>query len=286
MNYRIERVELGSPWQNHIAEVVSEAFESSDPEETFRDLRLTTETHGKRKSAYFAAIEGDQLIGFNAFIAHDLSYRGTPVQAFQSCWTATSSAHRGKKVFQNIILHAHEELSAAGADFIIGWPNPSSEPIFCYKLNYKREESVKRNVPGLFAERFFGLAEPGASGIQQNDKQLIELKAHRYGENIFVVQQDDGILWGLLRHRGQVPYFALGGIHWTRENGARSLARMMRKKLPFVAYWQIVSEARNSLNPAIGAFSISTTNPFIWFRLSESAPDASFDFFAGIRDVY
>lgn len=289
--YSIQRVDLESAWQEQIGKLVAEAFGSSQsPQECLEAIRLTTETDGAAKSAYFAAIEGENVIGFNAFIAHELVFHDEPLLAFQSCWTATSSAHRGKRVFQNIILRAHDALAEEGASFMIGWPNLNSEPLFVHKLKYHREGSVKRNIPGPLAEWFIGEAAMSTRGISQNDEQLIALKVRKYGDKLFIVREDCGVLWGVLTLKatkfGRLPYFSLGGVHWDRPCTARSLVRAMRKKLPPVAYWQIVSEARNSLNPALGKFFPSSTNPLIWYPLKSSAPNAPFDFFAGMRDVY
>ena len=287
-SYRIDRIDLDSGWREQVAAVVSDAF-SMTPAEAIAAISLTTATSGSQPSAYFAAVENDEVIGFNAFIAHDLRFEDRSVLAFQSCWTATSSAHRGKKVFQNIILEAHRVLAAEGASYVIGWPNPSSEPLFVNKLGYCREASVKRNIPGLFAEWFFLSTGLVAQGITQNDEQLIELKSRRHADKLHVVREGNSILWGVVRVKstklGQIPYFAVGGIRWSTEGKARRLAKAMRKQLPFVAFWQIISEHRNSINPAIGAFSPSSTNPMIWYPLRADA-QGPFDFFAGIRDVY
>lgn len=289
MSYRIEPVDLTSRWRPQIGEVVASAF-GGEAECVLRDVEQTTTVPGSSASRYFAAIEDDELIGFNAFIAHHLGHADRPVLAFQSCWTATSPHHRGKKVFQNIILGAHEELRKEGASLIIGWPNPISEPLFVHKLGYRRETSVKRNLPGPLAPYFFGQAPLRPSGIRQNDRELIALKRRRHGERLLVEEDEGGLIWGVLRERdtrfGKIKMFDVGGLDFNQAGAGKRLASRLRRRMPLVAFWQIVSERRNSLNSAVGGFVDSTTNPFIWFPLDERAEAFSFDFFAGIRDVY
>lgn len=287
--YRIERLDIDSKWREQIGSVVSDAF-GGDPGTALERVALTTLTRGERASAFFGAIEGNELIGFNAFISHDLWMSGEKLAAFQSCWTATSSAHRGKRVFQNIILEAHCALAFEGADFVIGWPNPNSEPLFVHKLGYRREGSVKRNVPGLLVPKVFGHPASRPMGIAQNDDQLINLKRRIHGDRLFVEGEGPDVLWGVLRSRqikfGSVPYFEVGGVRWSEPGAGRLLARNIQRQLPSVAYWQIVSERRNTINTSIGKFVESPTNPLIWFPLKDGLPEGPFDFFAGIRDVF
>ena len=288
--YQIEPLDLNSVWRDQIGKVVSEAFHNDSAAQTLERIEKTTATHGARPSIYFGAIEGGELIGFNAFIRHELELAGNPIIAYQSCWTATSSAHRGKRVFQNIILEAHRALALEGGHFVIGWPNPSSEPLFVHKLGYRREGSVKRNIFGPMAEHFFGDLEARAGGINQNDAQLIDLKRGLHGDRLIVEGDGQDLLWGVIRSRptrlGPIPYFEVGGLRWSKPSGAKLLASGMRGRLPLVAYWQIISERRNTINPAIGKFQESSTNPLIWYPLSTNVSDGPFDFFGGIRDVY
>ncbi|MFN6933554.1 MAG: GNAT family N-acetyltransferase [Tsuneonella sp.] len=287
-NYRIERVELDSSWRKQIGQVVGGAF-GIDPEQTLEAIRRTTATEGPHEAAYFAAYDGDALMGFNAFIAHELVGDAKSLLAYQSCWTATNPAHRGKKVFQNIILEAHRVLASEGAAYVIGWPNANSEPIFVHKLGYRRENSVKRNIFGPTADRAFRFPPKRSSGLRPIDEQLIEIKRRTYGDQLYVCDQGDDLMWGVVKSRatrlGALPYFALGGLRWSGGSSPYQLAKAMKRRLPFVAFWQLISEERNSLNEAIGGFAPSATNPLIWFPLVDGA-EGPFDFFGGIRDVF
>lgn len=290
MSYEVRPVALGGDWDQKISDVVSSCFDFTPPQ-VIPQLKATTTAPGHDGSVYMGAFEGDELIGFNAFIAHHLHWNDRPFLAFQSCWTATSPAHRGKRVFQNIIATAHDHLRSLGGQVMIGWPNPNSEPLFVNKLHYRREASVKRQFPAIMAHRFVGTAPMPAGGVRQNDAELMAMKRQVYGDRL-VIQEDgpEDIAWGVRRERatplGKIAYFDLGGIHWSRPGGARTLVRGLSDKLRGVAYWQIVSEVRNAINPVLGHFRAAETNPFIWFPLVDEAEMPSYDFFNGIRDVF
>lgn len=290
-NYRIERLDLDSEWRDQIGRVVGEAFALGSPASDVVDrISATTSSRIDQGSVYFGAIENNELIGFNAFIAHELELQGSPMLAFQSEWSATHIAHRGKRVFQSLIREAHRELALEGAAFVVGWPNHLSEPLLVNKLGYRRESSVKRNIPGLGVEHFFGSLAAQPTGISQNDAQLIRIKRAIYGEKLLVEGDGEDLLWGVLKSRptrlGAMPYFKVGGMHWSKPGGAKDLARRMRKRLPRVAYWQIISEARNSMNPAIGNFVPAPIAPLVWFALDGESSKGPFDFFAGIRGFF
>lgn len=289
MTYRIEEVSIDAPYSVQVGEVVAEAFEGVDSALSLAAIRRTTLVDGAPPSRYFAAIENDELIGFNAFIAHRLSLNAAPILCYQSCWTATSPRHRGKRIFQTLITYAQDQFRSEGAAAVIGWPNSNSEPLFIHKLGYRRCQSVQRKLPGISPASFVSSASTVPTGIDQNDAELIALKRRVHGALLFDHRDDTGIIWGVVRKRSVagIPfrYFDLGGVRWGAGGSARQLIGALSHKLPLVAYWQIVSEEGNSMVSSLGGFSSSMTNPFIWNPLQSGAPD-QFDFFGGIRDVF
>src|SRR5258708_5558658 len=95
---------LDASWASQVSGVVSSAF--GRPFTAERIVESTfTETFPQR-SVFVAAIERNEVIGFNAFMCHSVVHRGSVLEAYQSCWSAVSPEHRGKKVFVNIIREA------------------------------------------------------------------------------------------------------------------------------------------------------------------------------------
>lgn len=288
MTYRVEEVSIDGPYSDQIGQVVAEAF-GGQSADGLAAIKRTTVIDGPATSRYFAAIKSDELIGFNAFIAHGLSLDSAAMPCYQSCWTATSPRHRGKRIFQTIINAAQEELRNEGAAAVIGWPNANSEPLFIHKLGYRRSQSLQRKLPSVRPGRFVALTSPPAIGIDQNDDQLIALKRRTHGDALYIHRDESGIIWGVTRKRKWrgigIPYFDLGGIRWKSGGSARLLIGELERKLPLVAYWQIVGEKSNSMVASLGGFSASATNPFIWNPLWPDLPE-NYDFFGGIRDVF
>jgi hypothetical protein len=241
---------------------------------------------------------GDEIIGFNAFISHDLVLNGEMVNCYQSCFTATSNQHRGKKIFQNLILTAHEILRARGAGFIFGFPNDSSYPLFTKKLGYKEIASVKWNMLNIlgyrsqwFEKNSESLSTLNRNAILQNDRQLIELKRVVYGRELLSVNFQGSIAWGLRRstiRRGiHIPYLDLGGVELAEPSHLRPLLDCLRNEAGFVTYVQAVSTNGSSFNRLLRKVQRSETNCMIVYDLNIiTSKEVCFNFFKGVWDVY
>ena len=94
MDYTVEEIDIRDAANlSQIRSLLSETFGADVSE---NKLELSTTTNSPKPSLYVAAIHDDEVIGFNAFISHDMVADGQPINCYQSCWTATSPAHRGK----------------------------------------------------------------------------------------------------------------------------------------------------------------------------------------------
>ena len=108
MEYSIAPVDINDKdLQPGVNRLLTETFGIEEPADK---LQKHTRTNSLSESLYLAAIQDDEIIGFNAFISHDLFLNVSLINCYQSCWTATSNAHRGKKIFQNLINAAKEIL--------------------------------------------------------------------------------------------------------------------------------------------------------------------------------
>src|SRR5262245_60328242 len=128
MGYEIREIDIrNTDDQEEIVRLVDESYNRKINE---TDVLLNTflERSGP-KSIYLGAFSGEQLVGFNAFLAHRLIFKGRWVDAYQSCWTCTSPAFRGQRIFFNIMEKAKELLKHRNAAFLFGFPNENSYPI-------------------------------------------------------------------------------------------------------------------------------------------------------------
>lgn len=295
MDYTVREVSLESPGvTEQVVEVLREAFGVS----FIQQVSDNTRTAGSQPSLYLAAVRGDQLIGFNAFISHDLILDGKIINCYQSCWTATSAAHRGKKIFQNLILTAHDILRARGAGFVFGFPNEASYPLFTKKLAYREIPSLKWQMPNvpLLSRRWLSpkslpIGELKRSAILQNDRELISLKRQEAPDDVLVAEEEGSLAWGIRRSRmfRGVPltYLDIGGIELAAASNLSPLLHSLRRQAGLVAYIQIVSTQGNRYNSFFRRVRPSTSNCLIIQDLNlNTTSGISFNFFNGVRDVF
>ena len=261
-------------------------------------VRRNTTTNSSQPSLYFVAMMGDEVIGFNAFISHELIHNEKKISCYQVCWTATSSKHRGMKVFQNQLLAAHKILKAQGAAFVFAFPNKESLPLFTKKIGYFEVSSLKwqmLNLPGLkrlwYEPNPLSIESLKKDAIQQNDLQLIELKRQELGNRLIVVDFDGSVGWGVRRvsfRKGfSVPYLDIGGMDLLSSGHLPFVIERLLKECGFIAYVQIVTTQCNSFNKLLRRVESSTSEPLIVFNFEENTNYRfSFNFFTGIRDVY
>ena len=300
MDYIVREVDLNDPAiRPGVDSVLADAFGSDSTAGGFCDhVQKVTCTKGSHSSLHLAAMIGTEVVGYNAFISHDLIYEGRVINCYQSCFTATSSQHRGKKIFQNLILAAHDILGARGAAFVFGFPNDNSYPLFTKKLQYRELPSTKiqmLNIP-LYRRTFFRKSHPTLEvleqhAILQNDKQLIELKRLKYGSELLTSDFEGSTAWGLRRsivRRGiKVPYLDLGGLTLTNADHLVPLLRQLRKHAGWVAYMQVVTIAGSTYNRLFQKVQKAETNCLIVYDLNMKTDEGvTFNFFNGVRDVY
>ena len=297
MTYEIREVTLADAnIAAGVSSVVGSAFGSGIV--PIESILRNTRTNSANPSVYLAALLDNEVIGFNAFISHELLLNNKIVVGYQSCWTATSSEHRGKKIFQNLILAAHEILKERGGAFIFGFPNDNSYPLFTKKLNYREIPSLKwqmLNLPGLRG-RWYN-AHPNSieyikqDAILQNDHQLVDLKCKEFGDKLVKLEFEGSLAWGVRRisvRKGiPVPYFDIGGVDLVCSAHFSELMNLLQRKTEFAAYFQLVTVANNSYNGLLRRVEPSSSNCLIIYDLNlDTTKGIRFNFFTGIRDVF
>ena len=301
MDYVIREVSiLDSHAWHGVSRVLNDAFGQSTLSDTVLVdiVHRNTTTNSLNPSLYLAAMIGDEVIGFNAFISHELIRNGKKLSCYQVCWTATSSQHRGMKVFQNQLLAAHQILRNRGAAFVFAFPNKESLPLFTKKIGYHEIPSLKwqmLNLPGLrrlwYEPNPISIVRLKEDAIQQNDQQLIELKRQELGDRLVVVDFEGSVGWGVRRvgfRKGfSVPYLDIGGIDLASSEHLPIVMDHLRERAGFVAYCQIVTTGGNSFNQLLRRVEPSNSEPLIAYNLEGDTTDGvRFNFFTGVRDVF
>lgn len=296
MDYTIIQIGLNDKeLLRKVNQLLGETFGSDVPDDK---LEKCTWTNSSNESLYLAATQDDEIIGFNAFISHDLFLNGSPINCYQSCWTATSNAHRGKKIFQNLINAAKDSLMSRGAAFIFGFPNANSQPIFTQKLGFKEIPSLKWQVPNIRMVRDMYINVPNSGdlaaendSIIQNDRQLIELKTKQYRDELIVIEHGESLIWGVPRETNKfgmsLRYFDIGGFYTGDSKDVKPLFENLWSAARKFHYFQLSTTSNNSFNTFLKKLKPAQTNDLIVFDLNvDTGTDIHFNFFGGVKDVF
>ena len=300
IDYTIEEVDLRS--DTMIEQFPNVTEESIGRPETAERAYLNTyiESRGFR-SLYLAALKDGELLGFNAFIAHQLLWKGEFIPAYQSCWTFTSPRQRGKRVFTNIIEEAKRILRDRGAAIIFGGANINSHPIFTQKLGFSdRGGFLRCNVPAYRAIARRSLSRnPDAfstelnDGLSQNNAELLLLKRRQVPVKDYVDLADPttNSAWGKIRvvrrYGMKLRYLYIGGLNVSNPSHLGDLVetaidRFRVHVIQFVfhhtaAYRLLFRNSKDS----------PTVSPLITYGLNVDEREIeSFGFFTGLYDVF
>lgn len=299
--YRIEPIDLGSPdRRRQVVALTNPAFGNRDVADKI--FRNTTVPGASLPSLYLGAFEGDALIGFNAFISHDLiGPDGSLVNCYQSCWSATHPDHRGRGIFVAIVEDAKRRLREQGAGFIFGFPNANSLPIFVGKLGFKATGMARARVPRWpwLARLWLAGDAPSAprdarpGSFDQNDRQVLEWKRAEHGDAIRSVRAGGGLLWGRVSPRRlgpvSVPCLRVGGVTLGAD-GAGSLRALLAAAFAETGaiYAQFILHSSHPLTQRFSRVGEAVSSePLIVFDLGiATGPDTLFAVMMGIKDVF
>lgn len=292
-NYDIRVFQLSDTTESDIIEIQQLAYKRSFESNA---ISINTNNHfSQRSTLHIGAFEGHKIIGYNAFTPHSFIYNKNRVIGYQSGWSVTHPLHRKKGIFFNIINHAKEVLRAQGAEFIFGFPNHNSEPIFTKKLDFTSSLLAKIEIPAspLLFPFFIKNETISPSNIYTNDskEQFLFKKESRSNLNIIIEEINGDFIWGkiLVKNiRGiKLNYFSIGGYSITSFGNFTKILKQLSKRN--IQYFQLVTHPKASLNSILPQIKpTNKTEPYIIYDLKETGITASdsFNFSNGIKDVY
>lgn len=245
----------------------------------------------------FAAYENNELLAFNFFLAHRITIAGESRFVFQSCHSGTSAAARGRGLFSAIINHAKRELATQG-DFIVGFPNNKSAPIFLNKLGFKVIPLTRIYAPCMFSGLSSMLFDVDVYRRVLADQSLVRIDQHatadwkqlEHSGGIIKFECENNFIWGRNFERSiagqKLIIFDAGGCELNNPLLLKqTLAELRRKhQVDFVRF--VCSS--NSLLGQAWRWQLrgDKTEPLIWFPLKEVLGTPNFDVHAGLKDVY
>jgi hypothetical protein len=240
----------------------------------------------------------DELVCINAFMRMKFMYEKTHVTGYQSGFSATSSNHRGKGLWPMLMKFSEDFLTAQGASFIFGYPNPVSYPLFVKKLAYH-----SMDLHGLLLTRLpflpqWDLNVHSANIVTNNHTGILRPDL---ADNIAWKQRESGVncvhtykfrqslVWGKVRTTKKlgfrIRFFEIGGMELSSNVDLKELLKAAFTKADVLfcyiflnqenEYFSLFKGTREKRSPVIikvlGKFSIENMN---------------LNFFGGMRDTY
>ena len=262
-----------------------------------REVLQTTWFNNPKGTRIYAAYEDNQLLAFNFFLAHRASVSGDSRLVFQSCHSGTGTAARGRGLFSAIIKHAKVDLAAQG-DFIIGFPNSKSAPIFLNKLGFKAIPLTRIYVPCILPSLSSMLFNVDAYSRALADQTLVSIdhaatadwKKLEHPGRIIKFEYEGNLIWGRNFERSiagqKLIIFDAGGCYFGDPLLLKKTLVELRR-IEGVDFVRFVCSSNSLLGQSWhGQLSGDKTEPLIWFPLKEGLGTPNFDIHTGLKDVY
>jgi len=245
----------------------------------------------------YAAYENRELLAFNFFLAHRAIIGGAPSLVFQSCHSGTSTSARGRGLFSKIINYAKEDLALHG-DYIVGFPNDKSEPIFLNKLGFKAVPLTRIYIPCTPASLSVLLFDINAYDRAKVDQSLVRIdqyaaahwKQSEQPGGIIIFEYEKNFIWGRPFERivlgRKLIFFDAGGCELNKPLLLKKTLESLRR-MHGVDVVRFVCSADSLLGQTwrwqLGG---DKTEPLIWFPLRKNLSTPKFDVYTGLKDVY
>jgi hypothetical protein len=240
--------------------------------------------------------DGERLVGFNTFIAHDFLRDGRAELSLQSYWAATDPEYRGRGVWPAFVEATRRIAKARGAARLFGFPNEKSRRPYEKVPGHFIQELVKVNVPLLRGSTTLAVARwPSeraldlSSCVMQNDAQLVAWK-RADGRGIVVIAEGGNLAWGVVRTRRFGPVrtrvFAAGGLVC---NNAMLFPRLLRKvrEETGATFAQFVMHPSDPYRALFRRTDVAPrTEPYMSHEFHEPGPPAEIHVMAGAKDVF
>lgn len=258
------------------------------------DVWLNTKTDSTLgEPLYLGAFEGEQLVGFNAYIPHDCIWKGEPQVFYQSCWSAVASAHRGKKIFFRLQKEAREPLRSRGALGILGLPNEKSGPILTGPLTYENHGGYRRKTLLLpaFWPKIKKSYTASKKALTPDNGQLLRLKQQERNKKILCYKDKEGnCIWGKFAkvQKGgiKLSHFLVGGICATENTDLRGLVRGCADKFD-VNTMSFLYHQSSDFAQLFQKDAPSNSGYLCWYPLNvRREAIQKFNFWVGLSDVF
>lgn len=169
----IEELSEGSPVGDAVRDIVRTQLGNE------QSLQATVKQIGfdSGKTLLLGGFVDGKLATMNAFMPQTFRRDGQAITGYQSGFSATGGEHRGKGYWPKLLSAGMDILKEQGGDFVYGFPNPVSHPLFVKKLDFQTAQMWKTVLP-VFASRVLRLRcdRPGRQ-FEPDVRELMALKS-------------------------------------------------------------------------------------------------------------
>lgn len=239
-------------------------------------------------SLYLGAFENNKLVGFQAYISHDLIHKGKIHNCYQLSHNIYSSDRSA--VLNDLFAVAGEILNARGAGLIFTW---QSVPGFNSDQMKFREigSFIKARIPASGFLLPFHLNKwnekkvfSTENSISQNDTQLIKLKKQIYGSDKVISYSDfENLIWGKLEENNSKNTLKLGGMIVSNRCLLPKTFKSFFKTFKF-DFVEIEVQEHSDFKDQFR--NIDHVNNSLFVHELNLTSESPFNFFGGIRHSY
>ena len=153
--------------------LVTEALGVRQPlENTLRQINFND-----GESIIVAGELGGEIATMNAFIGQRFNTPDRSMLTFQSGFSATLLKHRGKGLWPKLLVASETVLAELNGQWIFGFPNPVSHPLFQHKLSYRTFDMLSVRIPVIAIPRL----TTSKPDLSYTTPDLSQLSAWKYG---------------------------------------------------------------------------------------------------------
>lgn len=271
----IRSIDVQGKEAEEIQTLVAEALGLTQSiEETLRQVDL-----GHGDSLLIAGRIGGRLATMNIFMPQTFTSGGLEVLGYQSGFSATSNAYRGRGLWPKLLQASEVVLAKEGAQFIFGYPNPISHPLFRNKLGYQTIPMRKAFVPAATA--WLHRKRKHDDHITPDVTQTERWKRRVYGDALVTFCEDDQVGFGLLKTRKGVRFLEVGAFD--PGNGTIGSCLWKMCKATNVSLCTVEATIGSQFLPFTPLRR--STRPFIFKPIDVAFVPKPFDAFSGLADV-
>ncbi len=291
-NIEFKEIQLNneSTMEKTIMVLIQEALHSSRTFQSF--LRNIDYDFGG--THIIGAFVEDELSCINVFIRMNFQFQDSIIIGYQSSFSATAAKYRGQGIWTKLMLYSEKFLESLGGNFIFGFPNQISHPLFVTKLHYR-----SMNMHNIRIVRF-----PFWTQIYVRRKEIINdhkfVKVNLF-ENIkwkerelsintvYTYKYLNSVVWGKYRISNKfginVKYFDIGGMNISSRMELEGLLRNVFEKTGVNFLHISLNESNDYFNMFKNTGKIFSP-VIVKFLTGYPCENIFPSFFGGARDTY